>query len=194
MNHRYNTRFQKKKQQQERALRLKAEQFQSNQPQSKPVVFSSPPTREELLACTVPFPMKDALDSTRLLNGYLSTSSLYTAEELQEVNYIKQLLNKVTEEKNQIKKALCALKIYHFLEWNQKILKKNARFRNVVRAKAQEFIAVSKERTDMLTHIPSTSTNFTAVNDLAMVTEELKESAERVISILNTIETKPFSQ
>ena len=194
MTHRYNTRFQKKQQQQERVLRLKAEQFLSNQPQSKPGVFSSPPTREELLACTVPFPMKDALDSTRLLSGMNFTSSLYTAEEMQEVDYIKQLLNKVTEEKNQIKKALRALKIYHFLEWNQKILKKNARFRNVVRAKAQEFIAVSKERTDMLTHIPSTSSDFAAMNDLAMVTEELKESCEHVISILNTMDAKPFSQ
>ena len=165
MTHRYNTRFQAQQQKQQ---------------QSNP--------REELLACTVLFPMKDVMDSTRQFSGMNLISVSYNTEEQQEIDNIKNMLNKVSEEPNQIKKALRALNIYHFLEWNQKIMQKNKRFRDVVRSKAQEFIAVSKERTDMLNYISSTSNEYSTARDLAIVTEELRESCERVISIINNIE------
>ena len=77
--------------------------------------------------------------------------------------------------------------MYHFLEYNHNTIKTSERFRNIVRMKANEFIAISRERNTMLKYLSETSNEYSKLRDLSLVTQELKESCERVIAIIGNM-------
>lgn len=104
-----------------------------------------------------------------------------------QIRALHTMLNQVSSESNLIKKALIATRIYHFLEYNYTILSRSPKFREIVHAKANEFIVISNERNHTLKYVPIFSYKYSKLQDLALVTQELRESCERVLDILKTI-------
>lgn len=183
MTHRYNTRFQ--------AKQIQEKQNQAKQTQAKQMpLFLSSHDFEKLRECTFLCSMNKCPNSCQSARN---TSVDNKTEEQTEIENLQAMLKDVSKETTQIKKILLAIRIYHFLEHKHTFLQGYSRFRNVVRAKAHEFIAISKERANMLDHIDKKSNVYTSESYILIVMLELKRSCENVLKFLDTIESRPFS-
>ena len=170
MTHRYNTRFQAKATQ-AKATQAKATQAKATQAKAESNKCATNPSMPPMhVATTIILPAKKM-----------------PVEVEKEVERIKNMLVLIENEKNHIKRALIATRMYHFLEYNHNTIKTSERFRNIVRMKANEFIAISRERNTMLKYLSETSNEYSKLRDLSLVTQELKESCERVIAIIGNM-------
>ena len=162
MTHRYNTRFQ--------AKQIQAKQAQEKQIQEKQIQEKQIQAKQA-----------ESTNSIREMDN-----------EKNEMKHIETMLMDVQAEKCSFKRLIIATRIFHYLEHNNKLLVKYPRFRNTVRAKCQEFIAISHERTKMLTYIPQSSAVYNEQKQLVIASEEMRRSCEIVQNFLNTIESRPF--
>lgn len=64
-------------------------------------------------------------------------------------------------------------------------MRRHEQFRNIVYKKANEYIDEFKQRTKKLKQLSPYSTTYEPLKQLVQVTEELKNSCDRVLSIIN---------
>ena len=161
MSHRYNTRFQAKQ-----AIQAK----QANPTPSSP--FERP---------LATIPMKQVLNSL----PEDSNPSIIEMDVKKETALIKSMLDTVQEKDSSMERTLHALRIFHFLEWNHRTMRRHEQFRNTVHKKANQCIDEFKQRTEKLKQLSPYSTTYEPLKQLVQVTEELKNSCDRVLSIIN---------
>lgn len=184
MTHRYNTRFQAKQSKQS----AQTTESKNNATSTLHPAFTkhwSTLTRDELLACCIAFPSKSIQTAPALTSNQVHSDT--TNDEKKELDMVKTLLTQAEKETDPIKMALLANRVYSFLEWNHIILRNYEKFRSIVRVKANEFIAISKDRHNTLKYLSPTSKEYSSLRDRALVTQELRETCERVVAIINKL-------
>jgi hypothetical protein len=110
-----------------------------------------------------------------------------TNEISKELSMLHTMLNEVNVAYCPFKKTIIATRIFHYIEYNQHTIKEIQSFRDVARRKANEFIEVANERMSKMALLYPTSDMYTSNYYLVTATNELKESCERVISIIDTM-------
>ena len=170
MTHRYNTRSKSK--QQEVATK-------SNKPANSPVSFD----REMLLSMTAIFPMKATVPNT---SAHTCTSGCEEREK--ELKVVKSLIEMGTiSDISRREKIMYTIKLFHYFENHQHLLRNFYEFRQTTINKIMEFRKVKEEDENELKNMHwCTCCNTNYINHIKLLgmLEVLIESCDRVYQII----------